>query len=148
MSKRITAFWAKAAAIALVAGGATFVQSSPAEAQSGPGWRAGPSGRVVVGRPGVRPGAMVARPGVRPGVIRPGVVRPGPRFVGRPYHGPRGYGYYGPNGAWLGAAAAALVIGGTAAAIAAQRPRECWIENRWVERWDGAMIRQRVRVCD
>lgn len=131
MSKRMTAFWAKAAAVALVAGGATFVQSSPAEAQGGPGWR-GPSGRVVAVRPGVRPG----------------VIRPGPRFVGRPYYGPRGYGYYGPNGAWLGAAAAAVVIGGTAAAIAAQRPRECWIENRWVERWDGAMIRQRVQVCD
>jgi hypothetical protein len=82
---------------------------------------------------------------------RRGGFRGGPRFAGRPgfrpgpgpYRG-RGRGF-GP-GAALGIGAAALIIGGAAAAASAG-PRECWIERRWVEGPYGPE-RRRIRVCE
>ncbi|WP_439575064.1 hypothetical protein [Phreatobacter sp.] len=66
--------------------------------------------------------------------------RPGPGRRG----GGRGFG----PGAALGLGAAALIIGGAAAAASANRdPRECWIERRWVDTPYGPE-RRRVRVCD
>jgi hypothetical protein len=65
--------------------------------------------------------------------------------------GPRGYGYYSPNGVWLGAAAAALIVGGAAAAAASSRRdvyEECWTERRYVERPDGLVVRRNIRVCE
>jgi hypothetical protein len=72
----------------------------------------------------------------------------------------RGGGWHGGGwGAapWVGAAAAGLIIGGAAAAAAAPGPYYyggyggyggCWIERRWVQRWDGALVPRNVRVCN
>jgi len=74
---------------------------------------------------------------------RGGGFRGGPRGG---FRGGRGGGRgFGP-GAALGLGAAALIIGGAAAAASAG-PRECWIERRWVEGPYGPE-RRRVRVCD
>lgn len=57
-----------------------------------------------------------------------------------------GRGYYGP-GPWAGAAAAGLLLGGAAIAAPYYYQRDCWIERRWVERWDGYAVPRDVRVC-
>lgn len=55
-------------------------------------------------------------------------------------------GWYGP-GPWAGAAAAGLLLGGAAVAAPYYYERDCWIERRWVERWDGYAVPRDVRVC-
>ncbi|MDP3546968.1 hypothetical protein ACJ4V0_19865 [Phreatobacter sp. HK31-P] len=87
-----------------------------------------------------QPVEMQRRGGFRGGG---GGVRGGPRGG---FRGGRGGGRgFGP-GAALGLGAAALIIGGAAAAASAG-PRECWIERRWVEGPYGPE-RRRIRVCE
>ncbi|MBN8941692.1 MAG: hypothetical protein J0H01_19455 [Rhizobiales bacterium] len=76
---------------------------------------------------------------------RAGIRHGGYRHGGYRHGGHRGRGYYGGNGALIGAGAAALILGGAAAAAASQR--ECWIEPRWVDGPYGPE-RRRVRVCE
>ncbi|MBN8943898.1 MAG: hypothetical protein J0H01_30600 [Rhizobiales bacterium] len=90
---------------------------------------------------GIRPGAFT---GARGGYVRPGGGwGGGPRWRGG-YYG--GGGWYGP-GPWAGAAAAGLIIGGAAIASQPYYYRDCWVERRWVERWDGYAVPRDVRVC-
>jgi hypothetical protein len=78
---------------------------------------------------------------------RGGGFRGGGFCGGRPgFRGGRGGRGFGP-GAALGLGAAALIIGGAAAAASAGPARECWIERRWVEGPYGPE-RRRVRVCE
>lgn len=72
----------------------------------------------------------------------------GARFVGRGGGGGRGFrggrGGIGPAGI-IGLGAAAVILGGAAAAASA--PRECWIERRWVDGPYGPE-RRSVRICE
>ncbi|QCI67923.1 hypothetical protein [Phreatobacter stygius] len=105
-------------------------------------------GQGFAGR-GIRPGAFT---GVGPGgfAVRPG----GGGWGGRPggyyrpgWHGGYRYGgWYGP-GPWAGAAAAGLILGGAAIASSPYYYDDCWIERRWVTRWDGYAVPRDVRVC-
>jgi hypothetical protein len=129
---RFTSIKSLTAAAAVGALALGFTVMAPASAQ------ASSTARSAITSPIVDDGAPVEMQR-RGGGFRGGGFRgPRPGFRGR---GGRGFG----PGAALGLGAAALIIGGAAAAASA--PRECWIERRWVDTPWGPEPR-RVRVCN
>lgn len=138
---RLSAFrtLALSTAFGALALGATVVM--PSSASAGPMVdRSAITGALAPTFDSNQPVEMQRRGGFRGG--GGGFRGPRPGFRPGPYRG-RGRGW-GP-GAAVGLGAAALIIGGAAAAASA--PRECWIERRWVDTPWGPEPR-RVRVCN
>jgi hypothetical protein len=140
------------AAIGTLAVGVMLTLPAFDAAQAAGARHAAAGGPVEMQRGGFRGGGFGG--GFRGGGFRPGVGVGGWRGGGW-----RGGGWYGGgwNNAWpwVGAAAAGLIIGGAAAAASSPYYYGgygygyggCWIERRWVQRWDGALVPRNVRVC-
>jgi len=132
---RLTSFRNLAATAAIGALALGFTVLAPASAQASSATRSAITSPVV---DHASPVEMQRRGGFRGG------PRHGFRHGHR--HGHRHGRGWGP-GAAVGLGAAALIIGGAAAAASAPAYRECWVERRWVDTPWGPEPR-RVRVCN
>lgn len=127
---RVVSFRSLAASVAAGALSVGFALSTPAPASAASMSPASAAERLGSSHAGQGPTEMQRR-----------VYRGGGRHYG--YR----RGWRGPGGAAIGLGIAGAIIGGAAAAAAAQPYRECWIERQWVDTPWGPEPR-RVRVCN